>query len=358
MPEPEADAGRPPPRSRRRASSAAGTRARAPRIPRNEPITVGGVTVPPGRRHNLEIPVAKLPTDTSLSLPVAVVNGLRPGPTVWLNAAIHGDEINGVEIIRQLLRLLRPRELHGTVIAVPIVNVFGFVNETRYLPDRRDLNRAFPGSPRGSLTAQLAHLFMSEIVSRCQYGIDYHTGTGHRTNLPQLRVDLSVPDMWRLAGAFGPPVVVHAAHRDGSLRAVCAKRGIPLVVYEGGEAHRFNDDAIRIGIEGTLRVLAALGMRTDNDIAQGDSPLFIRRTQWERARRSGIIRIDVYPGQLVQRGDQIGVMADAFGAANRAVRAPITGVVLGYSRNPIVSQGDALVHLADLDALIDDPDAV
>ncbi len=326
------------------------------RLPRNEPITVGGVTVAAGRRRNIEIPVAKLPTDTSLSLPVAVVNGLRPGPRLWLNAAIHGDEINGVEIIRQLLRLLKPRELNGTVIAVPIVNVFGFVNETRYLPDRRDLNRSFPGSSRGSLTSQLAHLFMTEVVSRCDHGIDFHSGTNHRTNLPHLRVDLGAPDMWRLSRAFGPPVVVHAPHRDGSLRSVCTQRGIPLLVYEGGEAHRFNENAIRVGVEGTLRVLAELGMRAADDVAEGERPIFVRRTRWERARRAGILRIDVYPGQLVQKNDSIGVMADALGSWTRPVKAPITGVVIGYTRHPIVSQGEAMVHLADIDALVDEGD--
>jgi uncharacterized protein len=328
------------------------------RLPRNEPITVGGVTVPPGRRRNVEIPVAKLPTDTWLSLPIAVVNGLRPGPRLWLNAAIHGDELNGVEIIRQLLPRLKPRELRGTVIAVPVVNVFGFVNATRYLPDRRDLNRAFPGSSRGSLTSQLAHLFMTEVVSRCDYGIDFHTGSDHRTNLPQLRVDLTVPDMWRLARAFATPVVVHAPNRDGSLRSVCTQRGIPLLVFEGGEANRFNENAIRLGVEGALRVLAELGVRDGDDLGEPVEPLFVRRTRWARARRSGIVRIDVYPGQLVQAREPIGVMADALGAWTRSVRAPITGVVLGYTRNPIVSQGDALVHLADLDALVDEGDSV
>jgi predicted deacylase len=254
--------------------------------------------------------------------------------------------------------VLKPRALHGTVIAVPIVNVFGFINETRYLPDRRDLNRAFPGSSRGSLTAQLAHLFMTEIVSRCEVGIDFHCGTLHRTNLPHLRVDLGVPRLWELARAFGPAVVLHAPLRDGSLRSVCSQRGIPLMVYEGGEAHRFNDNAIRVGVDGTLRVLAALGMRTAEDAAAGggELPVFMRRTRWERARRAGIMRLDVYPGQVVQRGDALGIVADALGSWSRPIRAPITGVVIGYTRHPIVSQGDALVHLADLGAVVDEGD--
>jgi predicted deacylase len=292
--------------------------------------------------------VARLPTDTSLSMPVAVINGLRPGPTLWLNAVIHGDEVNGVEIIRQLLQTLRPRELTGTVIAVPIVNVFGFVNESRYLPDRRDLNRSFPGSPRGSLTAQLAHLFMTQVVERCQYGIDFHTGSDHRTNLPQLRVDLSDAEVERLAKAFAAPVTVDAAYRDGSLRSACRAIGIPLLVFEGGEAHRFNANAVRIGIEGTLRVLAELGMMHGPEVPPDSETTIVRHSHWERARRSGIVRIDVYPGQPVQRGDVLGIIGDALGTRHAAVRASRTGIVLGYTRNPLVSQGDALVHLADL----------
>jgi hypothetical protein len=281
-------------------------------------------------------------------MPVAVINGLRPGPTLWLNAVIHGDEVNGVEIIRQLLQTLRPRELAGTVIAVPIVNVFGFVNESRLLPDRRDLNRSFPGSQRGSLSAQLAHLFMTQVVERCQYGIDFHTGSDHRTNLPQLRVDLSDAEVERLAKAFAAPVTVDAAYRDGSLRSACRAIGIPLLVFEGGEAHRFNANAVRIGIEGTLRVLAELGMMHGPEVPPDGETTIVRHSHWERARRSGIVRIDVYPGQPVQRGDVLGIIGDALGTRHAAVRATRTGIVLGYTRNPLVSQGDALVHLADL----------
>lgn len=309
---------------------------------------MNGIVVNPGTRRTIELPVARLPTDTSLSLPVAVVNGLRPGPTLWLDAAIHGDELNGVEIIRQVLRLLRPRELTGTVIAVPVVNVFGFVNQNRYLPDRRDLNRSFPGSARGSLAAQLAHLFMTQVVERCDYGIDFHTGSDHRTNLPQLRVDLDDAEVHRLALAFAPPAVVDATHRDGSLRWACHQRHIPLLVFEGGEAHRFNDGAVRAGVDGTLRVLAALGMYPHEVPAPHRQTTIVRHSGWERARRSGIVRIDVVPGQAVQRGDVIGVIADALGQRPTPVKASRSGIVLGYTRNPLASQGDALVHLADL----------
>ncbi|HEV3225638.1 MAG TPA: succinylglutamate desuccinylase/aspartoacylase family protein [Acidimicrobiales bacterium] len=302
----------------------------------------------PGTRRHVELPVARLPTDTSLSMPVAVINGLRPGPNLFVNAAIHGDELNGVEIIRELLSRLRPRDLAGAVIAVPIVNVFGFVSESRYLPDRRDLNRSFPGSLRGSMTSQLAHLFMTEVVLRCQYGIDFHTGSDHRTNLPQLRCDLSDAEVERLAKAFAAPATVDATYRDGSLRSAARAAGIPLLVFEGGEAHRFNFTTVRVGVDGTLRVLAELGMVTGETVPPEGETTIVRHSHWERARRSGIVRIDVFPGQPVQRGEVLGIIGDALGIRRIAVRASRTGIVLGYTRNPIASQGDALVHIADL----------
>jgi uncharacterized protein len=294
--------------------------------------------------------VARLPSDSSLSLPVMVIHGRRPGPVVWLDAAVHGDELNGVEIIRQVLPRLKPREIAGTVVAVPIVNVFGFLNGTRYLPDRRDLNRSFPGSLRGSLTAQLAHLFVTEVVTRCDVGLDFHTGSDHRTNLAQLRVDLGIPEVARLAEAFSPPVVVDANQRDGSLRTLCSKLGIPLLVYEGGEALRFNDGAIRAGVEGTLRVLGALEMVRDNVVPPpaAEPPVIVRHSRWERARRSGILRIDIHAGQRVAKGEALGEVGDALGQNRSAVRASTKGLVLGYTRSVTCNQGDALVHLADL----------
>lgn len=318
------------------------------RLPRNPPFEIGGATVAAGTRRAIELPVAPLPTDTSLSMSLAVVHGLRPGPVLWLSGVVHGDELNGIETIRQVLRLLRPRELAGTVLAVPIVNVFGFLNESRYLPDRRDLNRSFPGSARGSLTAQLAHKFVTEVVHRADCGIDFHTGSDHRTNLPQLRVDLSIPEVEQMSKAFCAPVTVHAAYRDGSLRTYCSSKGIPILVYEGGEASRFNQQAVRIAVDGTLRVLASLGMWSGEVPAPPeDGSVRVEHSHWERARRSGIVRIDVFPGQRVERGEVLGVIADALGERPAPVRASTPGIVLGYSRHPMANQGDALVHVAD-----------
>ena len=318
------------------------------RAPRNQPFVIDGTSVAPGTRRSVELPVASLPTDTSLSISVGVVNGLRPGPTLWLSGVVHGDELNGIEIIRQVLRHVHPRQLSGTILAVPIVNVFGFLNETRNLPDRRDLNRSFPGSVRGSLTAQLAHRFVTDVVKRSDAGIDYHTGSDHRTNLPQLRIDLSIPEVERMGRAFAAPVTVNASYRDGSLRTWCSRQGIPILVYEGGEANRFNDASIKAGVDGTMRVLVELGMWSEPVLEAPAPTLVVEHSHWERARRSGIVRIDVLPGQRVERGEVMGIIAGALGDRPAMVRASTPGVVLGYSRHPMASQGDALVHLADI----------
>jgi predicted deacylase len=325
------------------------------RAPRNEPIVIDGTTIGPGQRRLVEVPVSHLPTATSLTLPVVVAHGLRPGPRLWLSAMVHGDELNGLEIIRRVLEVIRPRRMAGSVVAAPIVNVFGVLGESRYLPDRRDLNRSFPGSPTGSLGSQLAHLFMSTVVAACDMGIDLHTGSDHRYNYPQVRGDMEDPATRELAEAFGAPVSIHSPLRDGSLREACRRKGIPVIVYEGGEAHRFDEEVIVAGTEGVLRVLDHLGMR----LAAGDgsgggsnrrpATAFVRHTQWVRARRTGILRSSVNAGQRVARGETLGIIADAVGGARATMKAPIAGVVIGHTRHPLVHRGDALFHLADLD---------
>ena len=308
-------------------------------------IEIAREAIAPGQRQHLEIPVARLATQTMLSLPVIVVNGIEAGPRLWLSAAIHGDEINGVEIIRQVLEQVKPQRLRGTLIAVPIVNVFGFVEQSRYLPDRRDLNRSFPGSANGSLAARLAHLFMKEIVNRSTHGIDLHTAALPRTNLPQIRANLHDPETYRCAKAFGAPVMIHATTRDGSLRQAAAKRG-PVLLYEGGEALRFDAQAIQVGVAGILRVMAALEMDEQLSPPVSSSPIEVTESKWVRASRSGIFRLEVALGEQVQKKQRLGVIADAFGETTVAVRAAVDGIVIGHVQNPLVNQGDGIVHLA------------
>lgn len=314
----------------------------------NEPITIAGCVVPPGERRRTELPAARLPTGSRLTLPVVVVNGSHPGPNIWISAAVHGDEVNGVEIIGQVLDRTAPGELHGCVIATPIVNVFGFNAQSRYLPDRRDLNRSFPGSPRGSLAGRLAHLFMNEVVRKCQFGVDLHTGSNHRTNLPQIRTNLHDAETRRLAEAFGAPVIMHGAEIDGSLRKAASAEGIRTMVYEAGEPLRFDEAAIRLGRDGVLRVLAALKMRRKSPRRKGKHSALVEKTSWVRARRSGILRLDAKLGQRVRAHERLGEVGDVFGDDCVTLSAPSDGLIIGHTNNPLVQQGEAILHLAHL----------
>ena len=309
------------------------------------PFEIAGQEVSPGERTSLEIPVARLPSGTWMSLPLTVLRGAEPGLVVWLSAAVHGDELNGTEIIRRVLERLSATTLAGTVIAAPVVNVFGFVNQSRYLPDRRDLNRSFPGSPRGSLAARLANLFMTEVVARADIGIDLHTGSGHRDNLPQVRADLTDTQTRALAEAFGASAIVHSRMRNGSLREAAVSSGVPVLVYEGGEALRLGEQPIAAGVEGVFRTLAALGAIDPMD-PPATPTIEARETRWLRARRGGMARIEADLGERVRSGQVLAVVADPDGSAASTVRAPADGIVIGLTRNPLVNQGDAIAHLA------------
>ena len=308
---------------------------------------IADVEVGAGRTISTEIPIARLVTGTKVYLPNQVVHGRRDGPTVWVSAAVHGDEIAGVEIIRRVVRSVDARQLAGTMLTVPIVNAHGFLTGDRYLPDRRDLNRSFPGSATGSLAARLANLFMTEIVSRCEVGIDLHTGSDHRTNLPQIRADLDDDRTRSLAEAFGAPLMLHAKVRDGSLRGAATEAGATVLLYEGGEAWRFDRDAIDVGVAGVRRVLARLGM-IDDDVEVRQRPVESRTSRWMRARRSGIALLDVGLGDRVGHGDPLGVIHDSVGTRLSRITASTDGIVIGHIQHPLVNQGDAIVHIAEV----------
>lgn len=311
----------------------------------NEPITVGDVTVEPGRKVQIELPFARVVTGATESLPVKVINGRSAGPNIWLSAAIHGDELNGIQIIRRVIKDLDAKNLRGAVIAVPIVNPLGFINESRYLPDRRDLNRSFPGSARGSTASRLAHLFMEQVVDHCMVGIDLHTASNHRINHAQIRANLDDPTTLKLARAFGAPFSIHARVRDGSLRQAAAERGKTILLYEAGQAHRFDDDAVETGITGVMRTLRAMGM-IDARLPRVRPTRLIRRTRWVRARRGGIADLEVRLGEKVVRGQRLALISDAFGMRPTQVKATESGWVVALSLRPLVNSGDSLVHIA------------
>ncbi|MCB1238797.1 MAG: succinylglutamate desuccinylase/aspartoacylase family protein [Tetrasphaera sp.] len=312
-------------------------------------FAIGTVKVRAGHAREVGLPITRLVTGADVSLPVHVVHGRDDGPTVWINAAIHGDEVIGVEVIRRVLTKVSPKTIRGTLLAVPIVNVLGFMNGDRYLPDRRDLNRSFPGSARGSLAGRIANLLMTEVVAKCEVGIDMHTGSDRRSNLPQIRCDVDDPHTLDLARAFGAPVIFHAKLRDGSLRYAARERGARVLLFEGGEAWRFDEWAIEAGVRGVLRVLAHLGMIEPVEEEPRPPSLICRRSGWVRARRTGILQMDANLGQVVTDDERLGGLSDSFGRRLRLVRANRAGVVIGRTEAPLVNRGDALIHIAEIE---------
>ena len=313
-----------------------------------KPLVINDQCIAPGSRTILELKLPQLYTHTPMAMPVHVVRGRQPGPRLFVSAAIHGDELNGMEIIRRLLKPSLLKRLRGTLIAIPIVNVYGVIQNSRYLPDRRDLNRAFPGSERGSLAARLAHLFMREIVENCSHGIDLHTGSLHRANLPQVRANLDDAETLRLAKAFGVPVLINAIVRDGSLREAAAEHGISTLLYEAGEALRFDEISIRAGLQGIINVMRALAMLPAGraPAKTASEPFVARLSTWTRAPESGILRTVVALGARVKKNDLLGVIADPFGERETLVPAPLGGVIIGRTQIPLVHEGEALFHIA------------
>ena len=308
---------------------------------------INGHEIAPGTRETVDIPVSRLPDHTPVSLSVHVIHGRRPGPVLFVSAAIHGDEVIGVEIVRRLLRAEGLDGMAGTLLAVPIVNTFGFLNHSRYLPDRRDLNRVFPGVAEGSMASRLAHIFMREVVSRSDVGIDLHSAAIHRTNLPQIRL---TPDNLRLATlgrVFGAPVMMTSKLREGSLRMAAEQQGVDVLLYEAGEGLRFDELAARAGVSGILRVMHHLGMMEEDASEPASKPVLCTSSHWYRAPAGGVFRGYLTTGDVVEDGTVLGVVADPFGEVEAEVISAQDGIIIGRTNMPVVYEGDALFHIAD-----------
>ncbi len=316
-------------------------------------LKIHNVIVKPGERAIVQIPMPGLYNASPMTMPVHVLRSKLPGPCLLITAAIHGDEINGVEIIRRLLKLRVLKQLHGTIISVPVTNIYGFISQSRYLMDRRDLNRTFPGSDRGSLASRLANLILQELVSKSSHIIDIHTGSLHRTNLPQIRITLEDPEMVHLAKAFHAPVILNTRSPDGSLRQAAKNLGISTLLYEAGEALRFDETSIRIGVHGIVNVMRELKMLppTQKQPKTKYTPAIAQSSFWIRAPRSGILRPNKGLGDQVKKGQDLGIVADPLGLDEITVQAPIDGIIIGMNNLPMVHEGDALFHIASFDKL-------
>lgn len=311
-------------------------------------LTIGDFDIFPGEQRKISLPVAKLYTDANVSLPVHIIRAKKPGPTIFISAAVHGDELNGIEIIRRLINEKKLKITKGTVIAVPMVNVYGVVNQSRYMPDRRDLNRCFPGSAKGSLAGRVAHIFLNEIVKHCDYGIDLHTGAIHRSNLPQIRADMSDSETKELAEVFGVPVILNSNLVDGSLRESAVKHQTKILLYEAGEALRFDEFSIRAGMKGILNVLQHLGMTRKVSAVKKKKriPFIANGSQWVRANASGIVHNLVNLGDQITKGQMLAEIGSPYGDVIGYVEATRSGILIGKQNIPLVQEGEAMFHVA------------
>jgi predicted deacylase len=310
-------------------------------------IEIAGVKVKPGSRQSIDIPLPSFYTHSSVNMPVHVVHGRAPGPVLLVCATIHGDEINGVEIIRRLLSHKFINRCKGTLIAIPVINVYGFVSKSRYLPDRRDLNRSFPGSESGSMASRLAHVVMTQIIPHCTHIVDLHSGAVNRENLPQIRAKLSdEPEIEALARAFGVPVILDSNLLEGSFREAAHALNIPALLYEAGEALRFNEVAIRAGVRGVLNIMTSLGMRARPKKHRQPSTMIANTSQWVRAPQSGILRALVATGAWVETGERLAIINDPLGENSFEVTSPLGGIIIGKTNLPLVFAGEALFNIA------------
>lgn len=317
-------------------------------------IIIGGVKISRGEVRTVMVQLPRLYDCTEMIMPVHVLRGKKPGPVLFVSAAIHGDEINGVEIIRRLLQLKLLKSLRGTLVAIPIVNIYGFLNRSRYLPDRRDLNRSFPGSEQGSLASRVAYRFIEQVISQCTHGIDLHSGSNHRENLPQIRCEWEDEEGLSFAKSFGAPLIVRSSLRDNSLRETVNEMGIPVLVYEAGEALRFDEASIRGGVKGILSVMRHLKMLSHRHVARSGESVVSCKTYWVRSPVSGLLRQVCRLGEYVEKGGMLGYIENPLNSTRSEVVVSNAGVLMGVQNLPLVYQGDALFHLA---VLSDDDDS-
>ncbi|SHF95525.1 hypothetical protein SAMN05444274_11511 [Mariniphaga anaerophila] len=311
-------------------------------------ITILGEEIVPGKKKFLTLDAARLHTYTKIEVPVVVERAKKDGPVLLLTAGIHGNELNGIEIVRGLLAKKYTRPDAGMVISIPTVNVFGFINQTREFPDGKDLNRVFPGTRKGSLASIFAHHLMNEILPQVDYCIDFHTGGARRFNSSQIRISKGNEELFKLAEVFSPRFIVYTAQRDKSFREAATKSGKKVLLFEGGKSHDFNQRITTRGMLGTLKVMHHLGMRDfSEEIANYDfpPPVVIKESSWVRAKQGGLFRFFVKDGSKVEKGQVVGTISDPYGRFEFKVKIPESGYIIGLNHEPVVYKGDALLHL-------------
>ncbi|UII23336.1 succinylglutamate desuccinylase/aspartoacylase family protein [Fulvivirga ligni] len=307
-------------------------------------IVIDGHKVSPGQDIQINALIARLPTRTPINIPVFVSRSTKPGPTLLVMAGVHGDETNGIEILRRIIINNYHKPTKGTVIAIPVFNVYGFINHSRGLPDGRDLNRSFPGSKNGSLASRVAHFMTSEILPQVDFGIDFHTGGASHNNFPQIRGVFNTVKEMEVAKAFGAPFIIESPFREKSLRKTADKANKTILVYEGGETLRLRKKVIDTGVDGMLRVMKYLGMRDDAPEIEQKS-IYLKTSTWVRAKYAGLHHADVRNGSRVEKNEVLGLITDPYGQFEKKIKSPVNGFVIGINNYPVVNMGDAILHI-------------
>nr|WP_321227352.1 succinylglutamate desuccinylase/aspartoacylase family protein [uncultured Psychroserpens sp.] len=317
-------------------------------IEKKDSLNILGETIDPGQNAVITFEVAKLHTRNTLDVPIIIERSKKPGPTLLITAGIHGDEINGVEIVRQIIAKGINKPKKGTIICVPVVNVFGFLNMNRLFPDGRDLNRVFPGSANGSLASRVAHLVMKEIIPHVDFAMDFHTGGADRFNAAQIRITREEPRLTELAHIFGAPFIYYSNNINKSFRNACSKAGVPMLLFEGGKSFNIHDNITNTGVNGAKRVLHHLGML--NSKFKVSKPkteaIIIEDSKWLRAKFSGMFKATAAINSYVKKDDVLGNITDPYGSFNHFVKAPNAGYIFNVNESPIIYQGDAIFHIS------------
>ena len=314
----------------------------------NKVIELLGESILPGESKTIDVEIAKLHTMTKLKIPVIVERSKIDGPTILFSACLHGDEINGTEIVRQIIRKKINKPKRGTIICIPIINIFGFINQTREFPDKRDLNRVFPGSKNGSLASRFAHFLVTEIIPKVDYAIDFHAGGASRFNAPQIRIVPNNPELKELATIFNAPFTLYSKNISGSFRNACTKTGVKMLLFEGGKSLDLNEMVTQEGVEGTMRFLKHLDMLNPKKelTVFGEKTIFIEKSNWIRANFSGMFHGLVKIGSFVKKGDLLAMISDPYGKVEHKLKAPNDGYIINVNDAPIVYQGDAVFHIS------------
>jgi predicted deacylase len=309
-----------------------------------KPFHIQGQTIEAGQHAQVILNIYKLPTHTLIEIPVFVFNGEKPGPTILFLAGMHGDEINGIEVVRKLIKRDDVRKLkRGCVVAIPVINIVSFLLGTRDLPDGRDLNRCFPGSRNGSLGSRIAHDLMETIIPQIDFGFDFHTGGSKISNYPQIRCVFDNKKNLEIGKIFSPLLVLNAPFRENTLRLAASKLDKPILVFEGGESNRFDYDSVNEGLNGCLRVMRHYKMiKTE---VKSSSTVFLKKSSWVRAKSSGLFHTTKKSGSRVKKGDMIGMICDPYGEVEHELFASADGFIVGVNNQPVVNQGDALIHI-------------